>query len=66
MYCVPKNKMIRINLGFEEIELRKIVKEAGGRWNKIKKEWEMPYGEIIRLGLTKRILWKNETGKLPI
>ena len=53
---IPRNKMVGINLKYEEMNLRRLVKNAGGRWNKDKKIWEMPYGEIISLGLTKRII----------
>jgi len=56
---IPKNKMIEIDLRFEETDLRRLVKNAGGRWNREKKVWEMAYGEILSLGLTKRIIKKS-------
>ena len=56
---IPKNKMIEIDLRYEETDLRRLVKNAGGRWNREKKVWEMAYGEILSLGLTKRIIKKS-------
>jgi hypothetical protein len=32
------------------------VKEAGGRWNRKKQAWELPYGQIRALGFEKRII----------
>jgi len=33
-----------------------LVKVAGGKWNSSKKVWEIPYGEILDLGLEDRIV----------
>ena len=33
-----------------------LVKNAGGRWNADKGVWELRYGEVKQLGLTKRIV----------
>ena len=35
--------------------MRKLVKEAGGRWDGEKKLWEIPYKEVIQLGLKNRM-----------
>jgi len=53
---IPKNKIMKIRIHYEEVYLRKIVKSVGGRWNKEKKVWELSYGEILQLGLEGRII----------
>jgi len=51
-----KNKLFDLRIDYEETYLRKLVKEAGGRWNKSKKAWELSYGDILALGLEGRII----------
>ena len=53
---IPHNKLMPIQVGYDETYLRRLVKAAGGKWNAMKKAWELPYGEIIKLGLEKRIM----------
>jgi len=53
---IPQNKLIPIQVNYDETYLRKLVKSAGGKWHPIKKVWKLPYGKIIDLGLEKRIL----------
>ncbi len=53
---IPKNKLVGISVGIDEINVRRLVKKAGGRWNRNKRVWELPYGEILSLGLSKRIV----------
>jgi hypothetical protein len=36
------------------------VKKAGGRWDKIRKLWKLPYGKVKDLGLTIRITGRPE------
>lgn len=50
------NKIMFIRIGFGETNLQRTVKSAGGNWNRIKKLWELPYREVIALGLTDRIV----------
>lgn len=52
---IPRNKIMRIRVAYAETELRRLVKAAGGRWNKEEKAWELPYGEVLALGLENRI-----------
>ena len=44
----------RVN--YDETYMWKLVKVAGGKWNSSKKVWEIPYGEILDLGLEDRIV----------
>ena len=45
-----------IRIEFEETYFRKIVKAAGGKWNRETRVWELPYKDVIELGLEKRIV----------
>jgi len=51
-----KNKIVSIQVEYREIQIGRLIKSAGGRWNREKKVWELPYGEAIALGLDKRII----------
>ncbi|MDD5231024.1 MAG: hypothetical protein PHC43_06805 [Candidatus Marinimicrobia bacterium] len=53
---IPKNKIIGVRVEYGEVQLGRLVKSAGGRWNRAKKYWELPYGEALALGLDKRII----------
>ncbi len=53
---IPANKIMHIRIEYGELGLSKLVKAAGGRWNKKIKLWELPYKEVISLGLKKRIV----------
>ena len=53
---IPPNKMMHIQVDVKEYEIRNIVKAAGGRWNNMKKIWELPYREVANLGLEDRIV----------
>lgn len=61
---IPKSKIMRIRVDYGEISLAKLVKAAGGRWNKQIKLWELPYGEVLTLGLEKRIVKISNKNKL--
>jgi len=59
---IANNKILPLRVNFEEMHLRKLVKEAGGRWNAQKKVWELPYIDIINLGLQTRIVRSEKRG----
>lgn len=58
---IPKNKIVGVRVEYGEITLGRIVRAAGGRWNRRKKVWELPYGDVKALGLTHRIV--SDDGK---
>lgn len=58
---IPGNKRIRIRIAYDEIKMRSLVKAAGGRWNNREKMWELPYRDVLALGLEGRIA-KTEKG----
>jgi hypothetical protein len=53
---IPANKIIELKVNYEEAHLQKLIKSAGGRWNREKKLWELPYKEVVALGLEKRVV----------
>ena len=53
---IPANKNVFLTVAYGEIHLGRLVRNAGGRWHKDKKLWELPYGEAIALGLEERIV----------
>ena len=58
----PPNKRIPIRVGRDEHEVKKLVKAAGGRWNYKKRVWELAYKQVVKLGLTDRIVQPEERG----
>ena len=55
------NALVLVRVAYEETELRKRVKTAGGKWNQRKGVWEMAYANVIALGLRDRIVEAAET-----
>jgi hypothetical protein len=53
---IPSNKIMRIRVKYGEVDVGKQVRAAGGTWNRAKQVWELPYGEVRRLGLMERIV----------
>ncbi|NOY58884.1 MAG: hypothetical protein GXO75_08105 [Calditrichaeota bacterium] len=52
----PANKLIGLQVFYGETSLGRLVRAAGGRWNRKKKLWELPYREAVNLGLEERIV----------
>ena len=48
---------IRVNRG--ELKLSNLIKRTGGRWNRERKDWELRYDLVIKLGLEDRIVDKK-------
>lgn len=53
---MPWNKIVKIRIKYGEINLWRLVKSAGGKWNAKEKVWEIKYGEVKNLGLGHRIV----------
>jgi hypothetical protein len=53
---IPDNKIMKLKIRYGEVDLGLAVKSLGGRWNKEKKYWELPYGKVLSLGLENRII----------
>jgi hypothetical protein len=43
-------------VGFAEVEMRDRVKQAGGKWNRRRKVWDMRYDRVVALTLEARIV----------
>ena len=52
----PKNTIVSLKVKVTEKELHLLIRNAGGRWDKDKKLWRMPYGMAAGLGLKERIV----------
>ena len=52
---IPLNKIVSIRIEYGEMNLSRAVKTAGGKWNREKKVWQLPYKEVIDLGLKDRM-----------
>jgi len=53
---IPDNKIMKLKIKYGETDLGIAVKSIGGKWNKEKKYWELPYGKVLTLGLENRII----------
>jgi hypothetical protein len=53
---IPMNKKLDIRLNPHDLNLRRIVIQAGGHWNFKKQVWQVSYRQIINLGLEKCII----------
>lgn len=53
---VPPSERRFIAVGVDEWDIRNRVKNAGGRWHPEKVAWSLPYGRIVSLGLTDRLI----------
>ena|SRR4051794_17374597 len=50
--------IVALQVTAREREVRQQVKAAGGKWNPREVVWELPYGQVVALGLTGRIVTK--------
>ena len=55
-----ENAIVAIQVAAQERGVRQQVKAAGGKWNPRGVVWELPYGQVVALGLTDRIVTKAE------
>lgn len=53
---IPANKIVNLRIVYGEVQLSRLVKAAGGRWNRAKKLWELQYKEVVELGLEDRMV----------
>ena len=50
------NKLVKIKILINELDLRKQVKSENGVWNSKKKVWELPIKTVLQLNLEHRIV----------
>jgi hypothetical protein len=51
---------VNIHIAIDEIESRRRVKAAVGRWNPKRQVWRLVYEKVRELGLTDRIVETDE------
>ncbi len=52
----PGATLVALRINWSELELRRIVKSAGGRWDPVRRVWEQRYDRVVELGLDERIV----------
>jgi hypothetical protein len=53
---IPANKIVGIKVEYGEVQLGKLVRRAGAKWNRAERLWKMKYQDVVNLGLTGRIM----------
>ena len=53
---VAANKVMHLRVNYGEADIGKAIKSAGGRWNREKGVWELPYKAVKALSLENRIV----------
>ena len=57
---ISPNRIVNIHIPIDEIESRRRVKAAGGRWDPKRQVWRLVYDKERELGLTDRIVETDE------
>jgi len=52
----PHNKIVYVRVEYGETNIGRLVRAAGGAWNREKRVWELPYREVQALDLVDRIV----------
>jgi hypothetical protein len=47
---------VEVRIGYQEHDLRRRIKEAGGRWNPETRLWILPGAQVKALGLERRVV----------
>jgi len=50
------NAIVVVEIVWGELELARQVKQAGGQWNPEHRGWELPYSQVISMGLEARVI----------
>lgn len=53
---IAPEEIMNIRIAIDEVEARNRVKKAGGKWDPKRRVWQLPYGKVIELGLSERII----------
>ena len=57
--------LVGVRVGFAEVEMRDRVKQAGGKWNRRRKVWDMRYDQVVALKLEARIVEEEASNPSP-
>jgi hypothetical protein len=55
--AIAPERIVAVQVAYGETDVRQQVKAAGGRWNSVQKVWELRYDQVLRLGLTERLVY---------
>ncbi len=53
---VSPTQVMRVWIPYDDRELQKQMEAGSGKWNQQQQAWELPYREVVELGLTDFIL----------
>lgn len=53
---IPPNKLVNVQVAYGEMQIGRLVRAAGGEWDRSKRVWLLPYREVVALGLENRIV----------
>jgi hypothetical protein len=53
---LSRETIVGVRIAAREVSLRRQVKQAGGQWNPERKLWELPYHQVVTLGLEERMV----------
>lgn len=56
-----KTQRLGLRIEYWETDLREKVKQAGGMWRPRQKLWELPYSDVVSMGLESRVVGKGQT-----
>ncbi|MCP3998471.1 MAG: hypothetical protein GY722_25900 [bacterium] len=49
--------LVALRIDWDEYQLRRKVKGAGGKWDPVRRVWELRHDRVVELGLERRIVW---------
>ena len=52
---IVPDAIVGIKVAFSEADLQRQVKQAGGKWNRERRLWDIRYDQVVALNLTDRI-----------
>ena len=47
--------MVWVKVEWGEVDVARQIKQAGGKWDRQHKAWELRYDQVVKLGLEKRM-----------
>jgi hypothetical protein len=56
LYPQPESAQVWVRIGLPEGDVRRRVKEAGGKWDPQRGLWALRYDQVVALGLAARIV----------
>ena len=52
---IAADALVGIKIAFSEVDLQRQVKQAGGKWDRTRRLWEIRYDQVVALNLKDRI-----------